>query len=75
MALFGIQRKDAIQRSMSHYLVYQTLLDYRPCMNCTWQASIARGVEEKISGQQRRYLLEEQLKAIKKVGHCSLLAF
>ncbi|KAL2651757.1 hypothetical protein R1flu_019885 [Riccia fluitans] len=30
------------------------------------QASIARGVEEKISGEQRRFFLTEQLKAIKK---------
>ncbi|KAL3700088.1 hypothetical protein R1sor_018110 [Riccia sorocarpa] len=30
------------------------------------QASIARGVEEKISGEQRRFFLMEQLKAIKK---------
>ncbi|XP_070048344.1 lon protease homolog 1, mitochondrial-like [Nicotiana tomentosiformis] len=30
------------------------------------QESIARAIEEKISGEQRRYLLNEQLKAIKK---------
>lgn len=31
------------------------------------KASIAKGVEEKISGEQRRFFLMEQLKAIKKV--------
>jgi ATP-dependent Lon protease len=31
------------------------------------QQSIAKGVEEKMSGDQRKYLLMEQLKAIKKV--------
>ncbi|KAG0472086.1 hypothetical protein HPP92_016632 [Vanilla planifolia] len=31
------------------------------------QESIAKAIEEKISGEQRRYLLNEQLKAIKKV--------
>ncbi|KAF7851248.1 hypothetical protein BT93_L4292 [Corymbia citriodora subsp. variegata] len=31
------------------------------------QESIAKAKEEKISGEQRRYLLNEQLKAIKKV--------
>jgi ATP-dependent Lon protease len=30
------------------------------------QQSIAKAIEEKISGDQRRYLLNEQLKAIKK---------
>lgn len=30
--------------------------------------SIAKAIEEKISGEQRRYLLNEQLKAIKKVS-------
>jgi Lon-like ATP-dependent protease len=33
------------------------------------QQSIAKAIEEKISGDQRRYLLNEQLKAIKKVLH------
>lgn len=32
-----------------------------------FQQSIAKAIEEKISGDQRRYLLNEQLKAIKKV--------
>ncbi len=38
-------------------------------LNChgVMQQSIAKGVEEKISGDQRRYFLMEQLKAIKKV--------
>lgn len=36
-----------------------------------FQESIAKAIEEKISGEQRRYLLNEQLKAIKKV--CLLL--
>jgi ATP-dependent Lon protease len=31
------------------------------------QQAIAKAIEEKISGDQRRYLLNEQLKAIKKV--------
>jgi ATP-dependent Lon protease len=31
-----------------------------------FQQSIAKAIEEKISGDQRRYLLNEQLKAIKK---------
>ncbi|KAL5727698.1 endopeptidase La [Ranunculus cassubicifolius] len=30
------------------------------------QESIAKAIEEKISGEQRRFLLNEQLKAIKK---------
>nr|GMD07271.1 lon protease homolog, mitochondrial-like [Ipomoea batatas] len=30
------------------------------------QESIAKAIEEKVSGEQRRYLLNEQLKAIKK---------
>jgi ATP-dependent Lon protease len=34
-----------------------------------FQQSIAKAIEEKISGDQRRYLLNEQLKAIKKVSH------
>ncbi len=34
-----------------------------------FQQSIAKAIEEKISGDQRRYLLNEQLKAIKKVLH------
>lgn len=38
-----------------------------------FQQSIAKAIEEKISGDQRRYLLNEQLKAIKKVHHCFLL--
>jgi Lon-like ATP-dependent protease len=38
------------------------------------QQSIAKGVEEKISGDQRRYFLMEQLKAIKKVQFPSLFA-
>ena len=33
----------------------------------SYQESIAKAIEEKISGEQRRYLLNEQLKAIKKV--------
>jgi len=33
----------------------------------SFQESIAKAIEEKISGEQRRYLLNEQLKAIKKV--------
>jgi ATP-dependent Lon protease len=37
-----------------------------------FQQAIAKAIEEKISGDQRRYLLNEQLKAIKKVLHyCS----
>jgi ATP-dependent Lon protease len=32
------------------------------------QETIAKAIEEKISGEQRRYLLNEQLKAIKKVN-------
>ncbi|KAL5716518.1 endopeptidase La [Ranunculus cassubicifolius] len=32
------------------------------------QESIAKAIEEKISGEQRRFLLNEQLKAIKKVS-------
>ncbi|XP_010496978.1 PREDICTED: lon protease homolog 1, mitochondrial, partial [Camelina sativa] len=32
------------------------------------QETIAKAIEEKISGEQRRYLLNEQLKAIKKLG-------
>ena len=32
------------------------------------QETIAKAIEEKISGEQRRYLLNEQLKAIKKVS-------
>lgn len=39
---------------------------------CCLQESIARAIEEKISGEQRRYLLNEQLKAIKKA--CGLCA-
>lgn len=35
-------------------------------IGCT-QETIAKAIEEKISGEQRRYLLNEQLKAIKKV--------
>jgi len=31
------------------------------------QQSIAKGVEEKMTGDQRKYFLMEQLKAIKKV--------
>jgi hypothetical protein len=34
-----------------------------------FQQAIAKAIEEKISGDQRRYLLNEQLKAIKKVLH------
>ena len=34
------------------------------------QESIAKAIEEKISGEQRRFLLNEQLKAIKKVLLC-----
>ncbi|CAN0897248.1 Lon protease homolog 1, mitochondrial [Linum grandiflorum] len=37
------------------------------------QESIAKAIEEKISGEQRRYLLNEQLKAIKKVFVVSLV--
>lgn len=40
------------------FLVFNMLL---------FQQSIAKAIEEKISGDQRRYLLNEQLKAIKKV--------
>ena len=36
------------------------------------QASIAKGVEEKMSSDQRKYMLNEQLRAIKKVGFYSL---
>ena len=36
------------------------------------QASIAKGVEEKMSSDQRKYMLNEQLRAIKKVGVYSL---
>ncbi len=45
-------------------------------LNChgVMQQSIAKGVEEKISGDQRRYFLMEQLKAIKKVQFPSLFA-
>lgn len=39
---------------------------------CFLQESIAKAIEEKISGEQRRYLLNEQLKAIKKA--CGLCA-
>ena len=37
-----------------------------PCLY-SYQESIAKAIEEKISGEQRRCLLNEQLKAIKKV--------
>ena len=37
------------------------------------QQSIAKAIEEKITGDQRRYLLNEQLKAIKKVVQLLLL--
>lgn len=40
---------------------------------CFLQESIAKAIEEKISGEQRRYLLNEQLKAIKKA--CGLCVF
>jgi len=33
----------------------------------SYQESIAKTIEEKITGEQRRYLLNELLKAIKKV--------
>jgi ATP-dependent Lon protease len=34
------------------------------------QASIAKAIEEKVSGEQRRFFLMEQFKAIKKVAVC-----
>ena len=36
--------------------------------NLSKQASIAKAIEEKVSGEQRRFFLMEQFKAIKKVG-------
>jgi len=41
-----------------------------PCLRvlfCFAKETIAKAIEEKISREQRRYLLNEQLKAIKKV--------
>jgi hypothetical protein len=41
----------------------------------SYQESIAKTIEEKITGEQRRYLLNELLKAIKKVVLTLLFLF
>lgn len=67
MEISKIQVRDSGQLfhfRILHSLIFDIFLTrFIGCI----QESIAKAIEEKISGEQRRYLLNEQLKAIKKV--------